>query len=587
MTSSPSHIENSSAVSYSYLQTSESEDPPECSTGDSVSPPPLHVETRGTTMGYFSIISCYIGAGAVAVTNHILFSRLEGTLPGDHTKQAWVSSLKNIFPTIVALLLFTSLKTCLSQSALYRLCSGTYSVALVNLVTSPPSFLTALKTLVKSGLRRQVLEWAILGGMAQVITVTSIFVPGSLIIVSSPIQSTLLKIPMIDLNAVAPASSSIDTSSMSGSSTTGKLQDLSFTNPSQRWTRLLQHFSYFAPAINCTSLSRVDIWPNNNASTNSSLLAFPVWLDDPTISDQPTPQFTYYLSSSGLPLSPTLDLYYIEGFNTTSLIISSGGGLLNPNFNLSEYHPRGVHCGFQNATYEATTLFSQNGQISTTRIVEWSGSLPGSDGALGLPLSNVTNATMALFSIASVYAQVLNGNLTFDPENSGFPTIQAFDTPLFNVTSFTSTLTGAGILLSLSPDVSNLTDGLQSLLGNSTLALVGEGIATTWVNATVVPNSLQYQYHFGKLGLIYGIVFGVALLVVIDGLICLRANGTAANFEFQGIVEMTANSHGLHELAVLPRFADIPVRGMLGSSSSTRPILISDRDETKTETSTN
>ncbi|KAF9072221.1 hypothetical protein BDP27DRAFT_1445740 [Rhodocollybia butyracea] len=140
---------------------------------------------------------------------------------------------------------------------------------------------------------------------------------------------------------------------------------------------------------------------------------------------------------------------------------------------------------------------------------------------------------MALYSIASVYAQVLSGNLTFDPDNTGFPTIQAFDTPLFNVTSFISDVT-----TNTSADPVNLVDGLQSLLGNSTLALVGEGGATTWINATVVPNSLQYQYHPEKLGMIYGIVFGVALLVVIDGLICLRANGTAASFDFQGIVEM-------------------------------------------------
>ncbi|KAF9040330.1 hypothetical protein BDP27DRAFT_1435172 [Rhodocollybia butyracea] len=450
--------------------------------------------------------------------------------------------------------------------ALYRLCSGTYSVGLVSLVTSSPGFLTTLKILVKSGHLRQVLEWVILAGMApsQAIAVTSIFVPGSLTIVSSPAQSALLEIQTIDLNTITPTSSSVyeGQALLSGSAPT-------WDTPAGCGISCKYSFSYAAPALNCTALSREDIWPNNNASSNSSLLKFPFLVEEPglifnssnvttpfTTLQVPEPEFTYYLSSSGPPYDPTFDLYYIE-----------------------ECH-----------IYEATTSFSQNGQISTTHVIEWSDSFnPNKDVGdsretfLG---SNVTNITMALLSISSVYAQVLNGNLTyFLKSGNELSPIQAFDTPLFNLTSFAAITSepgqlkdSPGILLSLSSDVSNLADGLQSLLGNSTLALVGEGTATTWVNATVVPDSFQYQYHPEKLGLIYGIVFGVALLVVVDGLICLWSNGTAANFDFQGIVEMTANSHGLHKSAVLPQFADVPVKGTLGTSSGStaRPSLNSD-----------
>ncbi|KAF9071297.1 hypothetical protein BDP27DRAFT_1502812 [Rhodocollybia butyracea] len=569
MASSPTHIQN---VSYSHLQTSD--DTPDClSSGNS--PLPLHVGTKGTTMGYFTILSCYIGAGVVAVINHIVFSEIKETIMGNHTKQFWVSLLQNIFPTAVALLLFASLKTCLSQAALYRLRSDTHSVALVSLITSPPGFLTTLKILLKSSLRHRILEWVILSGMAQAIAVTSIFVPGSLTIVSNPAQSTLLETSTIDLNTVSPTSSTANSVKLVLSDGT---QKLIFGGPSPRWNRLLQQSLLSDNAPTWDTPAGEEIWPNNNASSNSSLLGFPFLLDNPDNPSLPIQEFTIYLSSSGFDkFSPTFDLYYIEGFNSTYYLMAG------PGLNLSNYHPQGVHCGFQTATYEATTFISQGGQVSTTRVIEWSDSFPsGESGSEPLLGTNVTNVTMALLSIASVYVQVLNGSLTFD----GFPEIlpiQALNTPLFNITSTTSFGSSPGFLLSLSSDVGNLADGLQSLLGNSTLALVGEGIATTWVNATVVPDSLQYQYHPGKLALIYGIVFGVALLVVIDGLICLRANGTAANFDFQGIVEMTANSHGLHELAGLPEFADVPVRGTLGlsSSSTARPVLNSDWERKK------
>ncbi|KAF9072223.1 hypothetical protein BDP27DRAFT_1320596 [Rhodocollybia butyracea] len=595
MASSPTQIENRASISYSHLQTSDDTptSTPDRPSGAS-SPLPLHVGTKGTTMGYFTILSCYIGAGVVAVINHIVFSKLNGTLTGDHTKQFWVSLLQNVFPTAVALVLFTSLKACLSQAALHRLCSGTHSVGLVSLITSPPGLLATLKILAKSGLRRRILELVILSGLAQAIAVTSIFIPGSLTIVSSPAQLRLLEIPTIDLNAVAPTSSSVNKVDVIGVDLLPggtNVQTLSFVSPSQRWTRLLGRsllsssaptwdtpagcefscnysFSYTAPALNCTALSREDIWPNNNATSNSSLLQFPLFVEESFNggnSSQPEPEFTYYLSSSGLPFSPTFDLYYIECFN------------------LSNYDPRGVRCLFQNATYEATTVFSPTGQTSTTRVIEWhdspDDSFPVVDNSTVLGATEV-NVTMASLSIANVYAQMLNGSLAYIPEVALPPPIQAFNTPLFNLTSsFSVELNSDEVVLSLSSDINNLTDGLQGLFQNSTLALVGEGAATMFVNVTVAQDSLQYQYHPRKLGLIYGIVFGVALLVVIDGLICLRANGTAANFDFQGIVEMTAESRGLHESAVLPHFADVPVRGTLGISSgnnATRPVLNSD-----------
>ncbi|KAF9072220.1 hypothetical protein BDP27DRAFT_1418143 [Rhodocollybia butyracea] len=220
--------------------------------------------------------------------------------------------------------------------------------------------------------------------MAQVIVVTSIFVPGSLTIVSSPAQSMLLEIPTIDLNAVAPALSSIDAVGTLITTLTDVQEQLSFSNPSQRWSRLLGQsllsssaptwdapagcelscnysFSYAAPALNCTALSREDIWPNNNASSNSSLLGFPSWVEV-TFGDYPPqadPQFTYYSSSSGLPTSPTLDLYYIEGLNTSNLILFPSKAL-----NISKYHPQGVHCRFQNAVMTRSIVSSKPSQAS-------------------------------------------------------------------------------------------------------------------------------------------------------------------------------------------------------------------------------
>lgn len=71
----------------------------------------------GLTIG-----SCFLGATLVALANHIVFSHLDGTPTGNHTDQFWVSTVKNVFPALVVIMLSVALKNTLSQ--VVQLCSS-------------------------------------------------------------------------------------------------------------------------------------------------------------------------------------------------------------------------------------------------------------------------------------------------------------------------------------------------------------------------------------------------------------------------------------------------------------------------------
>ncbi|KAE9399464.1 hypothetical protein BT96DRAFT_920115 [Gymnopus androsaceus JB14] len=280
---------------------------------------------------------------------------------------------------------------------------------------------------------------------------------------------------------------------------------------------------------------------------------------------------------------PVLEVYYLEGYNNTWPTNVSDPAEFPDN-------PRGVRCEFLNATYEATTSFVNNTQTSTTHMKEFTGSgiLPGLNSYLAPIYTNsppplyqsTQNITFAFRSIVNIFDSLMIGGEPISPLGSGpsFIQTQAVSTPLFvfkSTNSATSAYPEFVDTFSLSPTFQgNLSHGIQELLGNITLAFVNEKMAFTNVSATVTPGTTQYAYTPWKLCLIYGLVFGLSLIVAAYGLSCLHVNGIAATFDMENIIKMSAESSRLHTAALRPRFSMTHVKGMLVSDGhSTRFVL--------------
>ncbi|KAF5386370.1 hypothetical protein D9757_006624 [Collybiopsis confluens] len=576
--------------------------------------PHTHNETMG---GYLTILGCLVVAGTIAVMNHFVFSKLDGTLADDHTRQFWITLVQNTFPTAVSIILFTGLKSAVSQVALYRIRSESYSLSVVSLMASPPTLLTAVLTLIETAFRSSVLGFVLLAILAQGVAITSILVPGSLTIIASPARTKSIAVPTIDLNTVDP---SISTGGLFLQLTPEGDILLVFSGPSQRWQQLITRsastnvaptwdppaecglacnytFTYVAPALNCTTLSQEDIWPGNTTHGNSSsILAFPLM---PNNEVDPPEYFFYnatYSVIQGSKLggitfnSSALEVRYLEGFDTAELVdfLSDPATLQNFSFpDISHYSARGAHCEFQNATYEAWTAFSNNTQSSRTRVVEWSGPLAiGPAGTGPIAGTNTTNSTLAGLSLAYTYAEFLNGNASFNLQTLETGRTQALNTPLFNLTTVNVSLSQSvfGLSRSLNEDIGM---GLQELFGNVTLAFVDEnyGASVRVPNAIVVPSTVEYAYSAERLGIVYGFVFGLALVVVVFGIFALRANAYTATFTLEQILEMTVGSSGLQELAVAGGLAQFDgklfIKGELGvdNEGSTVCVLDVEREE--------
>ncbi|KAF9062637.1 hypothetical protein BDP27DRAFT_1336320, partial [Rhodocollybia butyracea] len=508
-----------------------------------------------------------------------------------------ITLVQNAFPTTISIVLLAALNCCLLQVALYRIRLSSHPLALVSLMTSPPNGLTTLWILSKSGLRLSVLGFAVLGVITQSsVAFTSVFVPGSLTITSSPARAKQISVPTIDLNLVDRSESAGNAASNDGQSA------ILFSTPSQRWQQLISRaattdiaptwdppadcgiactykFKYSAPALNCTPLSQQDIWPNNKSSSDfSNGLAFPL------ITGNTTPnEYFMYNASYSVEVQPTgvvsfnnsaLQVYYLEGFNSTTLANSLANGT-QPD--ISPYSALGAFCTFQSATYEATTSFANNSQTSSTNVTAFSGPLPFE------PKDGTFNSTLAGLSIAYIYGELFSGHV-FHNASSGTETTstQALLTPLFNLTSVILGSNTTDGYFSLSQRLQgDIAQGLQDLLANVTLSLVNEHIAFTPADAMVTPATTEYLYHTQRLAITYVVVFAVSTLIVILGLSSLHANDITATFDLEQILEMTANSSGLHELAVIPGFDEIPVKGRLvmGGHGLTLPVLDVDREK--------
>ncbi|KAF5390818.1 hypothetical protein D9757_004519 [Collybiopsis confluens] len=441
-------------------------------------------------------------------------------------------------------------------------------------------------------MRASAVCFAILAAITQAVTFILLFIPGTLAVVPALPHTKTLTVPSIDFNGINPMKSAsfhyARTDILKGNS---NITTLKFIEPSQKWRQLILQaasshtapswdppaacgfacsysFSYLAPALNCTELSKLDIWPSGS-NTSDSRLGFPLHHHHATQDLSNSPRYYFYNSTVGISSDepslpnitfPTLDIIYIPYFNSMQTALFQN----DPETTRKAWSPRGVHCTFENATYEATAEFLNNTQRLNTRVNKWHGPL-----SLG-PLPNLvyagmdsTNMTMASYSIVRSFSEILQGQMFYTPRLMQFNTsdTQALYTPLFNLTSYPANTPDLEeeanlVLTTFSPSPSfgeDLSTGLRSLLGNVTLAFVNEQMATTNVAATVTPNSTRYQYISWKLCLVYGIVFGLSFWISVYGLFCLQKNGTLAVFDVQHILEMTVESTRMQESVGNPK----------------------------------
>ncbi|KAF5365504.1 hypothetical protein D9757_012984 [Collybiopsis confluens] len=453
--------------------------------------------------------------------------------------------------------------------ALFVIQRNSYPLELVNLITSPPGLLKTLSILVKSSLRISMLGFALLTAVTQAVALTSLFVPGTLTVVSAPSRLETHAVPNIDFNALtlAPYALLLDESTLVSVEPSQRLRQLvmqaALSNTALTWsppvgcgTACSYTFTYFSPALNCTQLSDGEIWPTGPNATDSRL-PFPSILENFS-------RYFLYNSTSELK-TLTLDVTYMANF------ISTEQFLTDPN----QWSPVGVHCSYVNATYEATTKFFNNTQISSTQVQEWR---PFTLSIYQIINGMVTdklevNETIAYASIIEMFDGIFRGSMYMDGSGdfSNISDTQATYTPVFELETHLQPEENGPVPIftfSLSPNLGgNLSAGLQSLLGNVTLAFVTEQLATTYANVTVTPNETVYQYISWKLGLIYGVVFGISLMVITFGLFCLHTNGVIAVFDLTHILEMTAESQRLHKSAARPEFGSTLVTGISSSDA--------------------
>ncbi|KAF5368677.1 hypothetical protein D9757_010197 [Collybiopsis confluens] len=486
--------------------------------------------------GQMEIVALFILAVFVACMNHVLFIHLDGKEPGSHTSQFWVTVLKNLFPAAISFLLFTVLKHCLLQVAFHLIQRSSHPLETVDLISSPPGFLNTFLLLFKSSKYISIFNFALLTAITQAVTLTSLFVPGTLTVVPSPpriVQN--LKIPTIDFDLADPNQSSLSINTTS---------DFLYLEPSQQWRQLV---------IRAVSSSAAPTWNppvgcGSACSYSFSYYSAPV-LNCIDISGYHggSPSFTFYNATFAFdfPLGesdPFLEIIYLDHFNATSLPD-------NGDVDAKHWFPSGARCVYQNATYEATTKFSNNTQISSTYVQEW-------------------HDRIYIDRIGEVFNEVFQGYALYRPEM------------LLVDTSMTQVLLSSLFTLTNSPGTpesfyAELKEPLftiaNNFFGTLALAFVNEQMATTFTDAIVTPDSTEYQYVSWRLGLIYGIVFMFSLMVIAYGLFCLRRNGIVAVFDLPHILEMTAESTRLHESATRPDFGSTLVRG----------VMVSDLDATR------
>ncbi|KAF5390813.1 hypothetical protein D9757_004516 [Collybiopsis confluens] len=531
---------------------------------------------------YLEILSLLLLAVLIACMNHVAFSHLDGKEPGSHTSQFWVTVLKNIFPAAVTFLLFTDLKNCLLQVVLYHIQLDPHPIGVLNLMTSPPSLFSTLNVLFKSSMRALIVSFAFMTAITHMVALTSLLVPGTLSVVPSPPRTQTLEVPTIDLSLMDASQSGIYiTAAMAAACCPSGVEQHwgNMGSSSRMWFHMLLYVLLFcarhemhaaierghlAGRNERKQLLKEDIWPDEMNASSSRLYFGPG-------------QYSFYNSTStwvnntshNNDFIQNVDVLYMENFNSTqetrNLLLS---GVLEPD----QWTPVGVHCSFYNATYEAKTNFSNNRQLSSTRVIEWHAPMTF--------FMDDTNVAMATFSIVDSLIVFLGGDAFYDPSDLRFQIDSEVhqNTVLFDMIGYRASEGDPGsdyFRFSLSPALGgNISAGMQELLGNVTLAYVNEHMATAYVEAIVTPKSTEYQYVGWRLGLIYGVVFGFTLLVIAYGLYCLRRNGMFAVFDLEHILEMTATSTCLHESAAHPDFGSTMVRGVIPDKARRRIVVL-------------
>jgi hypothetical protein len=261
--------------------------------------------------------------------------------------------------------------------------------------------------------------------------------------------------------------------------------------------------TYAAPALTCLDLRSDQIFWVGKSSSSKSPPGTLIVLDR---------DYAYNATA----VNGTMTLAWTPYFSDSSDLLIQG-------------QPLGATCTFVNAIYRASISYHNGSQSLWTEIIS-TGQMFYTDGQeyLDSPDSSVVPVNLQMTAFANAFISPFNKAL----DTSWILESDALAPPLFVPNS---------TALSLRSDVSSLSQGLTSLVGNVTLSLIAYTNATDFVELESQSNRRLYDIRAFPLALTYGVAFSLSGVVIALGMQALLSGHTFRPVSFSQFLLTTHN----------------------------------------------
>ncbi|VDC04921.1 unnamed protein product [Peniophora sp. CBMAI 1063] len=543
---------------------------------------PARATPTGSLRTHALMFGTYFVAAAIAVAHHFFLYNLNGRDVEEYPlSQTWVRDVGNALAGLAQLLLQTSVTIALTQSIWRYVRRHDVTLNNLDVLFSLPSLTTLPSSLFKSS----VLYALFLAGVIQTLSLITIFAPNALSVApASPANSTLLvPVPSLDRLSSKTTSEFFEDSIPGPGGSADNMKIAYFYNsPSplfQNLARLVLNSNsilpwsapprcggtcnydvqYWGPALKCVDIPQSSIgllpwnstgledvgqggifYPNYTDVSDPSYFLGPTYVYNATtavdiwseFTSLITPQSTSWRVSDKQPFSFDI-VYAANHFNSSGFWDMA---------NLV-----GHSCAFFNATYAASVNYTDGGQATSARIVDYGEPLRAEfDMLFSVPYSYINGTDLAPLptysatSLVGALTLYLLGNISLKLDtNLVSPMYTSVMNSIFvdNTGNSPSDISTSSLSLA-SPFYRNLGRLLEDACTNLTASLMSNTANLgqyTQVQATVTPDFNVYKYQASRLWLVYGIGLGVSLLADVYGLRCIAQNGGAMQRSFSSI----------------------------------------------------
>ncbi|VDC04524.1 unnamed protein product [Peniophora sp. CBMAI 1063] len=516
-----------------------------------------HVLSVGSRTVLVLMLGAYVIATSFIVAHHIFLVALNGEDVGEYIiPQTWVRDIGNALARVVQILLETSVGVALTQSIWFYARRSAVTVPELDDLFSLPSAASIPFVI----LRSSALYVLPIAANIQAFSLIGIFAPNALSIVPAGITSSVLSVPFVALDQIAPTDSII---SLSANESYGEVGW--YLSPSTGFKTLVQ-----------TVLSKGDILPwnapsgcglacNYSISYNGPSLrcrdidpsSIAVYQDD-TLKGDATLPWPYHMPSDPADWRPEATIDALISYNGTGTLGSAnraaGLSLGADTYTLSQedapyslslvytltpgpydhaaYYPTqmygGTYCEFVNATYDASVQFVNGSGAIDVHVSEYLGPYQS---FVGLNTTTQPSQTAAL-GLLDAMTRYLVGTATVTVVMASYNTQILEGAALFTIHVNSTTI---GLLPTGGQNISQALESLCTKLTASLMSDTANLGVRTQVPATVLADKTIYAYQPTRLWLVYGIALGVALIADLFGLACMRSNGVAMQRNFSSI----------------------------------------------------